>query len=92
MVINTSLFADVGKHSGVEIHGIELTKIASDMGSLRSANMLVLGLSAGLLGCAKLETLEKLVVEALGEKNPALLDTNLSILTKGFQLADNRET
>ena len=50
LVVNSSLVPSVGKHPGVKIVSLELTKIAADMGSLRSANMLVFGLCAGLLG------------------------------------------
>ena len=53
LVINSSLVPSVAKHPGVKIVSLELTKIAADMGSLRSANMLAFGLCAGLLGLEK---------------------------------------
>ena len=46
LVVNSSLVPSVGKHAGVKIVSLELTKIAADMGSLRSANMLAFGLCA----------------------------------------------
>jgi 2-oxoglutarate ferredoxin oxidoreductase subunit gamma len=86
LVVNTSLVPTIGRHSGVKIIALELTKIAADMGSLRSANMLVLGLCAGLLGLDR-EHLLALISETLGRKNPALLEVNQKILEKGMALA-----
>ncbi|MBN1394841.1 MAG: 2-oxoacid:acceptor oxidoreductase family protein [Pirellulales bacterium] len=88
LVVNSSMVPKVGKHPGVKVVALELTKIASDMGSLRSANMLVFGLCAGLLGISNRELLAGLLNNTLGKKNPALLDTNLNILAKGVDLGE----
>jgi 2-oxoglutarate ferredoxin oxidoreductase subunit gamma len=88
LVINASLVPSVGKHPGVKIVSLELTKIASEMGSLRSANMLVLGLCAGLLGLKDKERLNALLASTLGKKNPAMLETNERILAKGVELGE----
>jgi 2-oxoglutarate ferredoxin oxidoreductase subunit gamma len=86
LVVNSSLVPTIGKHPGVKIVAIELTKIAADMGSLRSANMLVLGLCAGLLGLKDREHLKGLLAAILGKKNPAMLEINEKILEKGIEL------
>ena len=86
LVVNSSLVPSVGKHAGVKIVSLELTKIAADMGSLRSANMLAFGLCAGLLGLEDGERLKGLLGETLGKKNPALLEVNERILEKGVEL------
>lgn len=88
LVVNSSLVPTVGKHSGVKVVELDLTKIASDMGSLRSANMLVLGLCAGLLGIEDRKLLSGILNDTLGKKNPALLDTNQQILAKGVDLGE----
>jgi Pyruvate/2-oxoacid:ferredoxin oxidoreductase gamma subunit len=80
------LVPTVAKHPGVKIVSIELTKIAADMGSLRSANILAFGLCAGLLGLANQQRLKDLLGETLGKKNPALLEVNERILEKGVEL------
>jgi 2-oxoglutarate ferredoxin oxidoreductase subunit gamma len=87
LIANASLIPTIGKHSGVKVLFLELTKIASEMGSLRSANMLVFGLCAGLLGLNNREGLKILLRDNLGKKNPALLEVNERILDKGFDLA-----
>ncbi len=89
LVVNSSLVPTVGKHPGVKIVSLELTKIAADMGSLRSANMLVLGLCAGLLGLKDKEQLKGLLADILGKKNPAMLEINERILEKGVELGQN---
>jgi len=86
LVVNTSLVPAVGRHAGVRVLALELTKIASEMGSLRSANMLVFGLCAGLLGLDGAEKLGALLAETLGRKNPAMLEVNRLILEKGLAL------
>ena len=68
LVVNSSLIPTVGKHPGVKVVALELTKIAADMGSLRSANMLVLGLCAGLLGLKDTERLKGLLADILGQE------------------------
>ncbi len=88
LVVNSSLVPSVGEHPGVKVVELELTKIASEMGSLRSANMLVFGLCAGLLGLANRELLVELLTSKLGKKNPAMLETNLQILAKGVDLGE----
>ena len=88
LVVNASLVPKVGKHAGVKIVSLELTKIASDMGSLRSANMLVFGLCAGLLGLKNRERLIELLTTTLGKKNPAMLAVNQQILEKGIELSE----
>ena len=86
LVVNSSLVPSVGKHAGVKVVSLELTKIAADMGSLRSANMLAFGLCAGLLGLGDDGQVKRLLGEILGKKNPALLEVNERILEKGVEL------
>jgi 2-oxoglutarate ferredoxin oxidoreductase subunit gamma len=86
LVVNASLVPAVAKHSGVKIVSLELTKLAADMGSLRSANMLAFGVCAGLLGFANQQRLKDLLSETLGKKNPAMLEVNARILEKGVEL------
>jgi 2-oxoglutarate ferredoxin oxidoreductase subunit gamma len=86
LVVNSSLVPSVGRHAGVKIVALELTKIAAEMGSLRSANMLAFGLCAGLLGLTNDEQLKGLLGQVFGKKNPAMLDVNERILEKGVEL------
>ena len=79
LVANSSLIPTIGKHPGVKVLALDLTKIAADMGSLRSANMLVLGLCAGLLGLKDTQGLKTVLENSLGKKNPALLEVNQRI-------------
>jgi 2-oxoglutarate ferredoxin oxidoreductase subunit gamma len=88
LVVNSSLVPTVGKHPGVRVHALQLTKMAADMGSLRSANMLVFGLCAGLLGLEDKEGLKKVLADALGKKNPALYEVNQKILEEGIALGE----
>jgi 2-oxoglutarate ferredoxin oxidoreductase subunit gamma len=86
LVVNSSLVPTVARHAGIKVVAIELTKIAADMGSLRSANMLVLGLCAGLLGLGNRASLADLLSDTLGKKDPQTLEVNERILKKGLEL------
>ena len=89
LVANISLIPALDKHAGVKVLALELTKIASEMGSLRSANMLVFGLCAGLLCLKDEQNLKAILANTLGKKNPALLEVNERILDKGLELGRN---
>lgn len=86
LVANCSLIPTLDKHPGVKVLALELTKIAADMGSLRSANMLVFGLCAGLLGLKDEENLKAILEDTLGRKNPGLLEVNQRIFGRGLEL------
>jgi 2-oxoglutarate ferredoxin oxidoreductase subunit gamma len=88
LVVNASLVPTIGRHPGVKLVALELTKIASELGSLRSANMLALGLCAGLLGWTCRQRLIDLLAETFGKKDPAVLEINQKILEKGLELAE----
>jgi len=92
LIVNTSLVPRdaVGRHNGCQVLGVDLTEIAESMGSLRSANMLVVGLTAALLGVVPLKPLQTRVTDLLGAKSPALLDTNLRILERGYELTNGQ--
>ncbi|MEN6457640.1 MAG: 2-oxoacid:acceptor oxidoreductase family protein [Thermoguttaceae bacterium] len=86
LVANASLIPTIGKHAGVKVLSPELTKIAAEMGSLRSANMLVFGLCVGLLGLNDKAGLHEIISDTLGKKNPAMLEMNQRIFDKGVEL------
>ncbi len=86
LVVNSSLVPSVGSHPGVKIISLDMSNIAADMGSLRSANLLALGLCVGLLGLTAGEPLKHLLAETLGRKNPSLAEINERILEKGVEL------
>jgi 2-oxoglutarate ferredoxin oxidoreductase subunit gamma len=86
LVVNTSLVPTLARHAGVKVMALGLTKLAADMGSLRSANMLVFGICAGLLGLKDDQNLKTILTDTLGKKNPVLLEVNQRILEKGIEL------
>jgi 2-oxoglutarate ferredoxin oxidoreductase subunit gamma len=92
LVVNSSLVPEVERHPGVKIISLELTKIAADMGSLRSANLLAFGLCVGLLGLENSVRLKGLLGENLGKKNPSLLAVNERILERGVELGREAST
>ena len=81
-----SVLAEIRK---IERHVIiDANKIASDMGTKRSANMVILGAAAPFLGLAY-ESLEKSIASLFGRKGKDVVDINLKALEQGFAFAKN---
>jgi len=65
---------------------IDANKIATDMGSKRSANMVILGASAPFIGLSY-ESLQKSIADLFGRKGKEVIDINLNALEQGFTYA-----
>ena len=65
---------------------IDANKIATDIGSKRSANMVILGAAAPFIGL-KYESLEKAIHVLFGRKGEDVVNINLKALNEGFTFA-----
>lgn len=66
---------------------IDANKIATDIGSKRSANMVILGAAAPFIGL-RYESLEKAIHVLFGRKGEDVVNINLKALNEGFTFAD----
>lgn len=69
---------------------LPVSDTAIEIGSGRSANMVMLGAVLAGTGLLKLETVEEVVRETMGKKKPQLLELNINALRAGYA-AMNKE-
>jgi indolepyruvate ferredoxin oxidoreductase beta subunit len=65
---------------------IDANKIAADIGSKRSANMVILGAAAPFIGL-HYESLQKAIRQLFGRKGEDVVNINLKALSEGFTFA-----
>ncbi len=67
---------------------IDANKIATDLGSRRSANIVILGAASPFLGLS-FESLEQAIVKLFERKGQEVVDVNLEALRQGKKYADD---
>ncbi|MGE4291988.1 MAG: 2-oxoacid:acceptor oxidoreductase family protein [Desulfovibrio sp.] len=63
---------------------LPVSDMAVELGTVRSANMVMLGAVLGGTGLLKPETIEEVVREILGKKKPKLVELNIEALRAGY--------
>ncbi|MBG0788994.1 MAG: 2-oxoacid:acceptor oxidoreductase family protein [Desulfovibrionaceae bacterium] len=81
---NTSIVEEPGDAEGFEQVLLPVSDTAVELGTVRCANMVMLGAVLGKTGLLKLETVEEVVRESFGAKKPKLVDLNIEALRTGF--------
>jgi 2-oxoglutarate ferredoxin oxidoreductase subunit gamma len=67
---------------------VAATELAAEMGNVRVANVIMLGVLLGLTGLVGQETCRGALADLLGRRRPGLLELNGQALSRGLQLAD----
>ena len=87
LIYNTSLIDVEPERSDIEIVPVKANDIAAGAGSLRSANMVTLGVLFKLRPhLTSLDTALKALDEAVSSRNKALNEINVLAMKKGFDL------
>ncbi len=81
---NTSLVESPETAEGFEQVLLPVSDMAVEVGSVKSANMVMLGAIIAKTGLLKRETIEAVLTETLGKKKPALLEMNIKAFNAGF--------
>ncbi len=84
--VNSSLITSPMAKEGVEQINIPVSELAMEIGSVKCANIIMLGAVLAKSKAIKQETIEKVLTNNFGTKKPALLEMNLKALKKGFEL------
>lgn len=84
MILNSSIIEDKVSRKDVSEHYIDATNIAEKTGSIRSANMVMLGALAKATKVVQLNTLIKSLPEVVSARNKSLIDINANALKKGY--------
>lgn len=81
---NSSMVETPKQAEGFEQVFLPASDTAVELGTVRCANMVMLGAVLAKTGLLKLETVEEVVRETLGAKKPKLVDLNIDALRTGF--------
>lgn len=85
LFINASMVREVPKISGIKVHSLKLTEIASRLGNLRTANMVALGAYLARKKVLSLKNILKLLPEAF-KNNKKLQTLNEQAIFSGMNL------
>jgi len=86
LVVNSSLIPMSANRDDITEFRIRADDIATEAGSRRAANLVVLGALNGLLDIVSTDGLEKAIRHAF-ERKPEFIDINLKAYRKGYELA-----
>ena len=86
IIYNSSLIDEVPENLQGKVYALQATDLASEAGTVKAANVVVLGFIAQKTGMFELADLETFLAETF--KKAALLETNLKAVTAGWQAAE----
>jgi len=89
-IINSSLIKDKFDKKGVTILKIPATDIASELGNIKAANMVILGAYLKKSGLFSLETASSCLKDIFAYKDNKIIELNKRALKKGWDLVDVR--
>jgi 2-oxoglutarate ferredoxin oxidoreductase subunit gamma len=88
LIFNTSLIDLKPQRADLDVLGIDASRLAAEIGSERSANMIAIGaLVRKRPGVASLDSIERALGEAVSSRNLSLNEINRRALRKGYELA-----
>jgi 2-oxoglutarate ferredoxin oxidoreductase subunit gamma len=87
LLINSSLIQRTSMRDDVNVLEIPVNDIANKQGSLRVANVVMLGAYITLSKVVKKETILEAIQEVLGQSKRHLLDINIKALEEGIKYA-----
>ncbi len=87
LLINSSLIDRTSKRSDVQVLEIPVNAIANAQGSLKVANVVMLGAYIALSHVVKKETVLGAIEDVLGKSKRHLLDINVNALEEGIKFA-----
>lgn len=86
LLVNSSLVTRESERDDIHVVTIDASDIATELGNVRMANMVLLGAFAELTGIVSLETLMTQLDEHLSERQRKWLEPNYEALQKGASL------
>lgn len=92
LVVNTSLIDRSSSRNDITVHKVLASDIATELGNMRMANMVMLGSLVQHTGIVSLNTVKKQLELHLSERQRKWLDPNKLALDKGVISARNHNT
>jgi len=88
LVVNSSLVPQRSQRRDIRVFHIPASDIATELGSIRLANVVCLGALVQATGVVSLEAVEQALDNHLPERHRKLLEANKAALRKGAELTD----
>ncbi len=85
LIVDSTLIVERTTRTDIREIVIPAKNIANELGLPQIANMVMLGALLGATGVLKLETLDKILDEHLGERHRKALEPNKRALRRGFE-------
>ena len=82
LLLNKSIIHQDAKREDIKVYDVPANDLASDLGNVRVANMVMLGAFIRTTGVVSSESIEKVIHKTFGEKKAELLELNI----KAFEL------
>ena len=90
-ILNSSLAqAEQVSRADLELLAFPFNQLAGELGNVRLANMIALGVYLAKKPVVSLETMEAVLKKRLESKSPKLVEANLQAIKKGLELAGGR--
>ncbi len=87
LIVNSDMCPNGTKRKDIRVIEMPMSRVASDMGSMKIVNMLAIGIFIEATKVVKHESVEEDLVAFMGEKNPDLLELNMQAIKKGMEFA-----
>ncbi|HEX9917057.1 MAG TPA: 2-oxoacid:acceptor oxidoreductase family protein [candidate division Zixibacteria bacterium] len=85
LLINSSLVSGKPKRGDIDVHYIPANGVAEEIGSIRCANMVMLGALAKRTGAVKIESIMKCLPKVFTKAKKEILDMNIEAMRRGAQ-------
>ena len=86
LFINSSLIDDKATRTDINVHYVQCTELAQELGNIRVGNMIMLGAYMKLAGVLSIDSVIEALRKVLGPGKENLLDVNRRALQRGMEL------
>ncbi len=91
LVANTSLITDPIERDDITVIAVPVDEIAAEIGSVKVANIVLLGILAGATGIVERKYLIEGLEAKFGAKSPEILEMNVRAVDKGIEIGSGCE-
>ncbi|MFN2293153.1 MAG: 2-oxoacid:acceptor oxidoreductase family protein [Candidatus Promineifilaceae bacterium] len=88
LAVNSSIVEQRSERNDIDIVLVPANAIAEELGSTKMMNMAMLGAMLARKPVLSLESIEQALIDHLPSSKAALLESNLQVLKRGFEVSD----
>ncbi|MBN2304554.1 MAG: 2-oxoacid:acceptor oxidoreductase family protein [Anaerolineae bacterium] len=91
LITNDSLMVTQPERDDLEIVPVPATELATQMGEVRIANMILFGALLARRPLVSVDTVQRVLIDKLGNRKAHLHEANITALKRGMELAQHAE-